>query len=1618
MPSPQQFSPGDVFETLETSQGGAVQIPVAQFLDEILPPVRHFLSPSRIVDALLHWSDDFAKQKPITAKGRWRGFTDNPAESSYPERDSFHHLGHIVRAVFKAGGSKQTNVTSYLNPARVMSGRRQVGYLPDTYLSTGRGTRWTDMVALGELKKYDEAEDVQENIKKVTKSIARCFHQDPRRRFIYAFTIENATMRFWFCDRTQIVVSEPFNFITEHEPVVHFVLSLMYAEPADYGLDPTMRLLDDGRRYDITVHSTIGPPRIYRTIDLLYISDHYTIHGKGTRVWKVIEVKDGHEVGVPVVLKDSWVDPDRRAEGTIIEDVRSRSSSSDGTLDPPCPTVECHGDVYLDNEGRKILDCTRRSGEDGLFTSVAVGSRGQIGCTAGESEAAAAGHLVHYRIVFREICRPLEDETSLSTVFRALSRASLALRDIHGAGWVHRDISTGNILLTETGNTLLGDFQSAKKMGEGDECRIGTKEFMAVEIDLQMYRFRLTSPPSSPLKRRFPEKLDQFRKFEDELRAKSEARKHFRAQRDLTLLPEPKPETKHPDFRYNPLHDLESLWWIAVYFLITKEFTDNTKPTTEAQASVASDAQRQYALELFLHRNRRSTSLRDSVDFLAGMYSLPRFLVPALDFLDYLRQELCFCYTAQETDIESIDYGCANKLYQVFHDMFQDLATSNLFRRLTVRPFTLPPSLVDTDAFERNVFDSEGMYIPSPYRWRRPSSGSSCDGLPDVELMRHNRLAIPPTALHGPKRHRPYLHREAKRRKVDHSYLETPFRATPLVQAIHRPTSEVRARHKDNRMAPLTFCDDNGAAAAIPLWPLGRTTCFAYISLNSAASSSATSLPTIFAMPTPFRYDLDDQVFEYIETPQGNAVQVSLAYFLAAVLPPVQHTSTPGQVVAELLDWGYNSSKQSPITSKGRWRGFSTDPAKSSCPARDSFRHLPSIVRAIFKAGGSKQTPASFRLNPARVMDSRGRHPGYLPDAYLFTASESRWHNVVVFGELKKHDEDKDVQDNIKKVTKSMARCFHQDPRRRFIYAFTIENTSMRLWFCDRTQIVVSEPFNFIIDHGPVVHFFLSTMYADPADYGLDTTMRPLDDGLQYDIAVRSAGGHTRVYRTIESLFISNSYAIRDKGTRVWKVTEVKNGREVGGLLTLKDTWVNADRTAEGTNIEDVRSQCASGSSDILSNLSIVSVEYHGNVYFDRKGCLELDCSRSLVNHVTGGSGPATTREEPARTQSSSCTSNQIGAARLAHYRIVTKDVCKPLDEERSLAIIFRALASTCLALQNMHAAGWVHRDVSTGNILLTSVGDALLADFQYAKRMGEGDEFRAGTAEFRAVEVDSNSYKFKLDELPSAYMKERYPDMLDKFEKFEEEYRAERKARESFEFLVNFTVTTKERPPFRYNPLHDLESLWWIAVYFIVAGECIDSANPSTNPRSSDALDTQRRYAMGLFQHRRRRTNTLSCADDFLEGVQALPSFLDDVISGLEYLRRELCFCYSVREVDVESIDHNCAKGVHELFHQVFTTLAANDKIRRLTVRPFTSPVTPKDPEVFERNMFDSKGMYVPSPLRMKRPYSGSSCGDPEAENIARLGHVLPPSMLYGPKRDRPYLHRAAKRRKLHLSD
>lgn len=76
---------------------------------------------------------------------------------------------------------------------------------------------------------------------------------------------------------------------------------------------------------------------------------------------------------------------------------------------------------------------------------------------------------------------------------------------------------------------------------------------------------------------------------------------------------------------------------------------------------------------------------------------------------------------------------------------------------------------------------------------------------------------------------------------------------------------------------------------------------------------------------------------------------------------------------------------------------------------------------------------------------------------------------------------------NVKKICGSMAQIMRDDPTRRFTFGITLEKFDVRFWYCDRSQVVVSESFNMMtvkfLDQSsalPEAHFDLFTCRATP----------------------------------------------------------------------------------------------------------------------------------------------------------------------------------------------------------------------------------------------------------------------------------------------------------------------------------------------------------------------------------------------------------------------------------------------------------------------------------------------------------------------------------------------------------
>ncbi|GJE95078.1 hypothetical protein PsYK624_112570 [Phanerochaete sordida] len=601
------------------------EVPKEYFRTDLLPPLRE--------DIHLHDVVGRMKRRGHITGDRWTLWPQDPCETVDDTKTTKSKIVHediifkpfetladqVLRAALNLPDNQDTSPLPatclfLCNPSGVpQSIVRSYNSRPDAYAiragATAQGGRiqWADIATPGEFKTKSPGPDTNDNNTKVLWSMHHIMREDLCRRFVYGFTIENRTMRWWFCSRSDVFVSQPLDFISEHDLVCDFLLRIMLATPVQLGWDPTITISSQKPlQYDITVHDIMSGelvPRKYRTKTMIWDMGAKALRGRGTRVWSVVEVVNGQETTRAAVLKVSWKDKARDAEGKIFNDIR-RSIVDTGdeesleVFDDLFMDVEAYGDVVID--GR--CDCTdeflpeqgpppadtgcipvkvRSTDKRRVVGGARIGPRAQNKDPSKKPPIALKySPKTQHRTVFKCIGKPLLELEWMSDVYGCIYRVFLALEVLHGHGWLHRDISYGNVLSVGTGDTKITDLEYVKKINDTTPhtgVRTGTPYFMSVEVASNTYLFAPAirdgyTPPTAGETAGLRARL---------LASKKMATDKATSASHLPLPPNlPGPSRSGPriPFRHNPLHDMESVAWLALYLLLIPDFVIGHRP--------------------------------------------------------------------------------------------------------------------------------------------------------------------------------------------------------------------------------------------------------------------------------------------------------------------------------------------------------------------------------------------------------------------------------------------------------------------------------------------------------------------------------------------------------------------------------------------------------------------------------------------------------------------------------------------------------------------------------------------------------------------------------------------------------------------------------------------------------------------------------------------------------------------------------------------------------------------------------------------------------------------------------------------------------------------------------
>ncbi|KAJ3506069.1 hypothetical protein NLJ89_g7078 [Agrocybe chaxingu] len=286
------------------------------------------------------------------------------------------------------------------------------------------------------------------------------------RTHVLSVVINRSRCRFIHWTRSCAIVTEGFDYTSE-DWLAEFFWRLSHAGDVARGLDMSVtplkavskettharRALDIKEEVPIFKISVIDDQTkktTYYIVGKPFTNNHLHPLGRGTRCFKALDC----QTGAIVLLKDTW-----RIEG-----------------------YEKEGDIYreLHKHGVSYIAGLVAAGDVGGLTNTC----GKTKDISSSSESKHRIH-VHYRLVLDEVGTHLTDFDSTHEMVTAVHCALIAhFEAVTKAGILHRDISVGNIIITDSGGLLI-DWELSKKIsliGARVLERTGTWQFVSIRL--------------------------------------------------------------------------------------------------------------------------------------------------------------------------------------------------------------------------------------------------------------------------------------------------------------------------------------------------------------------------------------------------------------------------------------------------------------------------------------------------------------------------------------------------------------------------------------------------------------------------------------------------------------------------------------------------------------------------------------------------------------------------------------------------------------------------------------------------------------------------------------------------------------------------------------------------------------------------------------------------------------------------------------------------------------------------------------------------------------------------------------------------------------------------------
>ncbi|KAF9643095.1 hypothetical protein BDM02DRAFT_3132663 [Thelephora ganbajun] len=478
---------------------------------------------------------------------------------------------------------------------------------------TSNPVHWRDVTCPFEYK-FGDGNKV-ENRDKLIWNLHHLLRCDPQRAFAFGVTVVGTKLCIWLGCHITLYKYHSIDWFKEPDQLIRFFIFLAFLNESDLGFDGEIEQLDNS---DFELRFPIQK-KDYLMSTVLYDIGADSMCGHGT--WVFEAHLDPMNLR-PYVIKDCWVEerPGKQMEHLIIKKVQEAMSYDkfhEHFVDfcSYCRVVNAALAKYSKNLFSSGLDTGSeaipliREAEVNHAANYSLLGQAMVASQDSYLESGTRSviqqHHPHprfrYQIVYTERGVSLYNITLLLETFECLIQVMNSLLLLHEVGFVHRDLSPGNIIVVDRKAKIsdlefgkarkVADLQSLAQQPEGSsvfDTRTGTLNFATVEVVKGCYKFH-------PL-----------------LSFKGD-----------------------PTFLYTPLHDYESVWWIATWVIFSCTLN------TTMNSTIARD-------ELFSHRAKSFAYNK----FKVYGCSLPKELQPLVAILEGMRQTLVTRYTTYEIDFD------------------------------------------------------------------------------------------------------------------------------------------------------------------------------------------------------------------------------------------------------------------------------------------------------------------------------------------------------------------------------------------------------------------------------------------------------------------------------------------------------------------------------------------------------------------------------------------------------------------------------------------------------------------------------------------------------------------------------------------------------------------------------------------------------------------------------------------------------------------------------------------------------------------------------------------------------------------------------------------------------